>query len=89
MRGSGDSDGLYYDEYEKQEQDDCCDVINWISQQNWCTGNVGKLCLTLKREVEGREPPMLEEREGTVIAKMSGTRKNSQTFCNTALHFLQ
>ena len=42
MRGSGDSEGFYYDEYEKQEQDDCCDVINWISQQKWCTGNVGK-----------------------------------------------
>ncbi|KAJ7365334.1 hypothetical protein OS493_005438 [Desmophyllum pertusum] len=41
MRGSGDSEGFYYDEYEKQEQDDCCDVISWISQQNWCTGNVG------------------------------------------------
>ena len=42
MRGSGDSEGFYYDEYEKQEQDDCCDVIDWISQQPWCTGNVGK-----------------------------------------------
>ena len=42
MRGSGDSEGFYYDEYEKQEQDDCCDVFNWISQQKWCTGNVGK-----------------------------------------------
>ncbi len=45
MRGSGDSEGLYYDEYEKQEQDDCCDVISWISQQDWCTGNVGKSVL--------------------------------------------
>ena len=43
MRGSGDSEGFYYDEYEKQEQDDCCDVINWVSQQPWCTGNVGRL----------------------------------------------
>ena len=43
MRGSGDSEGFYYDEYEMQEQDDCCDVINWVSQQPWCTGNVGRL----------------------------------------------
>ena len=43
MRGSGDSEGFYYDEYEKQEQDDCCDVINWVSQQPWCTGSVGRL----------------------------------------------
>ena len=43
MRGSGDSEGFYYDEYEKQEQDDCCDVIDWISLQPWCTGDVGKV----------------------------------------------
>lgn len=42
MRGSGDSEGYYHDEYEKQEQEDCCDVIGWISCQDWCTGNVGK-----------------------------------------------
>ena len=47
MRGSGDSEGYYYDEYEKQEQEDCCDVINWISCQDWCTGNVGKLCINI------------------------------------------
>jgi len=41
MRGSGDSEGYLYDEYEKQEQEDCCDVISWISRQVWCTGNVG------------------------------------------------
>lgn len=42
MRGSGDSEGYYYDEYEGQEQEDCCDVISWISQQEWCNGNVGE-----------------------------------------------
>ena len=42
MRGSGDSEGYYYDEYEGQEQEDCCDVINWISRQEWCNGNVGE-----------------------------------------------
>lgn len=48
IRGSGDSEGFYYDEYEKQEQDDCCDVINWIAQQKWCNGNVGKSSLKAK-----------------------------------------
>lgn len=43
MRGSGDSEGFIYDECERQEHEDCCDVINWISQQDWCTGDVGKL----------------------------------------------
>ena len=47
MRGSGNSEGFYYDEYEKQEQDDCCDVIKWISEQDWCTGAVGKCCFAL------------------------------------------
>ena len=47
MRGSGDSEGLYFDEYEKQEQDDCCEVISWISQQAWCSGAVGGLAVWL------------------------------------------
>ena len=41
MRGTGDSGGLYFNEYEKQEQDDCCEVIEWISNQAWCSGSVG------------------------------------------------
>jgi predicted acyl esterase len=27
MRGSGNSTGLYFDEYEKQEQQDACEII--------------------------------------------------------------
>ena len=53
MRGTGDSEGYYYDEYEKQEQEDCCDVIGWISRQDWCTGNVGKLCRLFMYNQEG------------------------------------
>ena len=45
MRGSGDSEGFIFDECEKQEHEDCCDVISWISEQVWCTGDVGKLIL--------------------------------------------
>ncbi|CAB4040896.1 family hydrolase [Paramuricea clavata] len=41
MRGSGDSDGLCYGEYEPQEQDDCIEVIDWIRKQPWSSGNVG------------------------------------------------
>ena len=43
IRGTGDSEGFYYDEYTKQEQDDCCDIISWISEQSWCSGAVGEL----------------------------------------------
>ena len=41
MRGSGDSDGILYDEYLPTEQADACAVITWIAAQSWCTGNVG------------------------------------------------
>jgi len=41
MRGSGDSDGVYFDEYLKQEQDDACELIEWITSQSWSSGRVG------------------------------------------------
>src|SRR4029078_8981420 len=41
MRGSGDSDGILYDEYLKQEQDDALEVLAWLEKQPWYTGGVG------------------------------------------------
>ncbi len=43
MRGAGESDDCFYDEYLKQEQDDAIDAINWIAAQPWCDGNVGMM----------------------------------------------
>ncbi|WP_374374388.1 CocE/NonD family hydrolase [Dongia sp.] len=43
MRGSGESDGLMWDEYLKQEQDDALEVIDWMAAQSWCDGNVGMM----------------------------------------------
>ena len=43
MRGNGESDGLMWDEYLKQEQDDALEVIDWIAQQPWCSGKVGMI----------------------------------------------
>lgn len=43
MRGTGESDGLLRDEYLLQEQDDALEVIDWISKQPWCDGNVGMM----------------------------------------------
>lgn len=43
MRGSGESDGLLEDEYLKQEQDDCLEILAWIAEQRWCTGDVGMI----------------------------------------------
>ncbi len=41
IRGTGDSDGAMADEYSDQEQADALAVIDWISRQPWCNGNVG------------------------------------------------
>jgi putative CocE/NonD family hydrolase len=43
MRGSGESDGLLLDEYLKIEQKDGFEVVNWLSNQTWCNGNVGMI----------------------------------------------
>src|SRR5277367_1818242 len=43
IRGTGDSDGLFEDEYVKQEQDDGVAAIEWIARQPWCTGSVGMI----------------------------------------------
>lgn len=43
MRGTGDSEGVCLGEYLKQEQDDALAVINWLSQQSWCSGKVGMI----------------------------------------------
>lgn len=41
IRGHGNSEGVPGDEYSPQEHADGVEVINWIAQQDWCTGNVG------------------------------------------------
>lgn len=43
MRGTGESEGLMFDEYTKEELSDCVEVIDWISKQSWCDGNVGMM----------------------------------------------
>lgn len=64
MRGSGESDGIMYDEYLSQEQKDALEVIDWLSRQPWCSGNVGMMgkswggfnCL----QVAALQPPALK-----------------------------
>ena len=43
IRGYGESTGLMDDEYVKAEQDDGLEVIDWITRQDWCDGNVGMI----------------------------------------------
>nr|WP_309504454.1 CocE/NonD family hydrolase [uncultured Roseovarius sp.] len=46
MRGHGDSEGIMLDEYSPREQQDAVEVIEWLSQQPWCSGNVGMMGLS-------------------------------------------
>jgi predicted acyl esterase len=41
IRGYGDSEGMYGDEYSHQEIQDGHDVVQWIAEQDWCDGTVG------------------------------------------------
>jgi uncharacterized protein len=43
LRGSGASEGLLADEYLQRELDDGVEVIRWIAQQPWCSGQVGMI----------------------------------------------
>jgi hypothetical protein len=64
MRGSGDSEGILYDEYLKQEQDDALDVLAWLEKQPWCTGAVGILGKSWGGfnglQIAARRPPQLK-----------------------------
>ncbi len=43
MRGNGDSQGVMEDEYTTQELQDACDVIQWATEQTWCSGTAGMM----------------------------------------------
>jgi putative CocE/NonD family hydrolase len=63
IRGSGDSDGILYDEYLAQEQDDALEVIAWIAEQPWCSGSVGMIGYSWGGfnglQIAARRPPAL------------------------------
>jgi putative CocE/NonD family hydrolase len=64
MRGSGDSDGILYDEYLPQEQDDALEVLAWIADQPWCSGNIGMFGKSWggfnSLQIAARRPPQLK-----------------------------
>jgi len=43
MRGCGDSEGLFEDEYSEQELQDGVAIIHWLAEQSWCDGKVGMM----------------------------------------------
>jgi len=64
IRGSGESDGILYDEYLEQEQDDCLEVMAWIADQPWCDGSIGMFGKSWggfnSLQVAARRPPQLK-----------------------------
>lgn len=64
MRGNGDSQGLMRDEYTTQEWQDACDVIQWVSEQAWCSGTVGMMGISWggfnALQVASLRPPALK-----------------------------
>lgn len=43
LRGSGDSEGVLEDEYLPQELEDGEDIVKWLEEQSWCTGDIGMI----------------------------------------------
>jgi putative CocE/NonD family hydrolase len=64
IRGNGDSEGLMWDEYLQQEQNDALEVIAWIAAQPWCDGKVGMMGISWggfnALQVAARRPPALK-----------------------------
>lgn len=64
LRGCGESDGLFDDEYSEQELSDIEDVIGWIAAQPWCSGAVGIMGISWGGfnglQVAARKPPALK-----------------------------
>ncbi len=64
LRGTGASDGILLDEYLQQEQDDALEVISWIANQPWCSGNVGMIGISWGGfnglQIAARRPPQLK-----------------------------
>jgi len=40
IRGTGNSEGLFNDEYSTQEQSDALEILEWIEKQSWSNGKV-------------------------------------------------
>lgn len=64
MRGNGESQGLMDDEYTPQELQDACDVIQWATEQTWCSGTVGMMGISWggfnSLQVAALQPPALK-----------------------------
>ena len=64
VAGSGDSDGLFDDEYSEGEMRDGEHVLAWIAAQEWCDGAVGMIGISWGGfnglQLAARRPPALK-----------------------------
>jgi putative CocE/NonD family hydrolase len=64
IRGTGDSEGILYDEYLPQEQEDALELLRWIAAQPWCNGSVGMFGISWggfnSLQIAARRPPELK-----------------------------
>ncbi|WP_026988236.1 CocE/NonD family hydrolase [Fodinicurvata fenggangensis] len=64
MRGSGESDGVLLDEYLQQELDDGVEVLRWLEQQPWCTGDCAMIGISWGGfnglQIAALQPPQLK-----------------------------
>ena len=64
IAGTGDSDGVFDDEYSEQELGDGEAVIAWVARQPWCDGNVGMIGISWGGfnglQLAFRRPPALK-----------------------------
>lgn len=64
VRGTGDSEGHFDDEYSERELTDGEAIIAWIAQQPWCDGNVGMMGISWggfnALQLAARRPPALK-----------------------------
>ncbi|MGR3762155.1 CocE/NonD family hydrolase [Roseobacteraceae bacterium NS-SX3] len=64
IAGTGDSEGMFDDEYSEQELSDGEAVLAWIAAQDWCDGNVGMIGISWGGfnglQLAFRRPPALK-----------------------------
>ena len=64
IAGTGNSDGVFDDEYSEQELGDGEQVIAWVARQPWCDGNVGMIGISWGGfnglQLAFRRPPALK-----------------------------
>ena len=99
LRGTGDSDGFFDDEYSETELSDAEAVIAWIAAQPWCSGDVGMMGISWggfnALQVAARQPPALKavisiassvDRFADDIHYKGGAHLSAQLYWSTTMH---